>query len=108
MKAKEYFEKYFSDAPDLTSFDSHSDISRGLDDIKYRCLAMTNEMLDEVIKLSESRGVTGDSAFEGVVREINQKYNVVGGMLEKKYNMSILKRNGFEAVVKEMIHKKGN
>lgn len=84
MKAKEYFEKYESLI---------------LTDIREESTTYTTELVVELNKevdtLYKDRNGKSNSALVGVLKEINQKWNAIGTLFEKKYGVSPLKRNGF-------------
>ena len=91
MKAKEYFEKYFS-----THIDENGAIIRP-ENLVQTISAFTSEMVDETIELCRSRHSGSVLCFEGALREMNQKFNAVADICEKKFGTPILKRNGFLA-----------
>ena len=84
MKAKDYFEKY----EDLI-----------FSDIREESTTYTTKLLVELSKevdtLYKNRRGKSNSALVGVIKEINQKWNAIGTLFEKKYGVSPLKRNGF-------------
>ena len=84
MKAKDYFDKYESAFVE--------------NDGEHAAKAATDlviEMSKEVEKLYNARGGKTSSALAGVIKEINQKWNAISSLFEKKYGESPLKRNGF-------------
>ena len=56
-----------------------------------------SEMIDETVKMSKARHSTSVGCFDGIIREMNQKYNSVADMCEKKFGTPVLKRNGLSA-----------
>ena len=84
MKAKDYFEKY----EELILVDIREE------SITYTTKLMV-ELSKEVDVLYKNRRGKSNSALAGVIKEINQKWNSIGTLFEKKYGASPLKRNGF-------------
>lgn len=97
MKAKEYFEKYFSPIPDLTD--------PAL--VNKACVDLMVEMSGEIIKLCEGRHSSSNSAVEGAIKEMNQRFNAVRDMCEKKYGEPILKRNGLKNYWEKQFREEG-
>ena len=87
MKAKEFFEKYFGDIDAITTENIQTLRERG--DQCFR------ELVDEIYPLYKKRGST-PLAMEGVIRELNDKYNAISGLMEKKWGTSIWNRNGLK------------
>ena len=84
MKAKDYFDKYES-----------SFVENNCEHSAKATRDLLIDMSEEVEKLYKARSGKTDSALAGVIKEINQKWNAVGSLFEKKYGVSPLKRNGF-------------
>lgn len=84
MKAKDYFDKYES-----------SFVGNNREHATKAARDLLIDMSNEVEKLYNARGGKTNSALAGVIKEINQKWNAVGSLFEKKYGVSPLKRNGF-------------
>lgn len=84
MKAKDYFDKYES-----------AFVENEGENAAKAATDLLIEMSKDVEKLYNARGGKTNSAFAGVIKEINQKWNAVGSLFEKKYGASPLKRNGF-------------
>lgn len=84
MKAKDYFEKYESLI---------------FTDIREESTTYTSKLVAELSKetttLYKNRGGKSDSAMVGAIKEINQKWNAICTLFEKKHGMSPLIRNGF-------------
>lgn len=82
MKAKDYFEKY-----------EERILNGDTQDISDLFIEMTKES-QEIIK---RRNCKSNSAAAGVVREMNDKWNAIVAMFEKKYHgLSPLRRDGFK------------
>ena len=82
MKAKDYFEKY-----------EERILDGDTQDISDLFIEMTKES-QEIMKL---RNCKSNSAAAGVVREMNDKWNAIVAMFEKKYHgLSPLRRDGFK------------
>lgn len=81
MKAKEYFEKYFADAK--------------IENLESVLKSFISEMVTETIEMSKTRHSLSNKCIEGSVREMNQKYNSIADMCEKKFGEPVLTRNGF-------------
>ena len=92
MKAKEYYEKY-KDQIIGAERDNRTDAY-------HRFVIELNE---EAKALMESRHVKRDSAFWGVIKEINAKWNAISRMFEKEYGASPLRKNGFLLITKELL-----
>ena len=86
MKAKEYYEKYES----VLHASDDATINKGLSD-------MMLEMTGESEKMIQARNAKSNSALVGVLNELNNKWNAVINLDEKKYGASIIARNGFKA-----------
>lgn len=84
MKAKDYFDKYES-----------SFVENNCEHAVKATRDLLIDMSEEVEKLYNARSGKTNSALAGVIKEINQKWNAVGSLFEKKYGVSPLKRNGF-------------
>lgn len=82
MKAQEYFEKYFENL--------------GNDDIE-KIVMFSKEMIKdfsaEINALMKQRNAKSNGAVEGVIREINEKWNSVVAKVNKKFGIETLKRN---------------
>lgn len=84
MKAKDYFDKY---EVNMVAFDGENAINVATDILK--------EMSQEVDTIYKARGCKTNSALAAILKELNNKWNAVGSLFEKKYGRSYLKRNGF-------------
>ena len=87
MKAKEYFAKY----EEAIWYEAHDP------EIK-RNGAMAKMFIDfsaEIKSLISQRNIKSDRAISALINELNQKWNAVVGLFEKKYGVSPIKRNGF-------------
>ena len=85
MKAKEYFEKYEKPIMDELG-------TTGIESIRGLVLEMSKEV--EVI--CEKRNTSHDKAAAAVIKEMNDKWNAIVNLFEKKYGASPLKRDGFK------------
>jgi len=92
MKAKEYFEKY----DELIIKDQ---IAGSIESAKKLLIELT----DEAKNICESRHVKRDAAVVSVLKEINQKWNAICSLYEKKYGASPLNRNAFIKYWKQVI-----
>lgn len=84
MKAKEYFEKYFTDLDSISA-----------EEIENRLRAFFKAMNAESRDICNMRHVKLDSGVLGVLREQTNKWNAVGRLIEKKYGVLLLKQDGF-------------
>lgn len=84
MKAKEYFEKYFTDLDDISVDESNERIIKFMQDLK-----------DETISICDMRHSRLNRSCEGALKDQNNKFNAVGNLIEKKYGRPLFKRNGF-------------
>lgn len=84
MKAKEYYEKYFSD--DLTKI--------GQEEYEKRVLAFFKDLTNEALKLCETRKTNTNEGLMSALKEMDGRWNSVSNMIEKKYGIPLLKRNG--------------
>lgn len=64
---------------------------------------MIGEFLDEMKELIETRHIKTDHGVLGCVRELNEKWNAVVAIFEKRNGSSPLVRNGFRAFMEEQI-----
>ncbi len=92
MKAKEYYEKYHDGILSHDEQEQLASISQFL-----------NELIREFSALNKSRGGRSVSAVAGAVSEINQKYNAVVALFQKKDGVKPLIDNGFTTVLKKEI-----
>ena len=92
MKAKDYFDKY-----------EVATVAFGGKNAADAITDMTIEMCKEVETLYNARGGKTNSALAGVIKEINQKWNAVSSLFEKKYGVSPMKRNGFIEFLKHAL-----
>lgn len=95
MKAKEYFEKYFTDLE-----------SPGVDFVD-RVVKFISELSKETICICDARHSRSDSAVDGALKEQNQKFNSVANMIEKKYGRPYLKRNTFIEYWENQFNRRG-
>jgi hypothetical protein len=84
MKAKQYFEKYGE-----LIMDNHKNGS-----IHY-IKKLLADMSVEARTLCEKRNAQCDSAAVATFKEMNQRWNTLCSMFEKRYGSSPIKRNGF-------------
>ena len=84
MKAKEYFEKYFTDLDTISA-----------EEVMERVLTFMKDMSLETIDICEARHSLTDSCVDGALKDQNNKFNAVGNLIEKKYGRPLLKRNSF-------------
>lgn len=92
MKAKDYFARY-----DRIIV---NDQITGTGDGAYQLLI---DLLREVGEVSENRHAKSESAIGAILKEMNQKWNAICSLYEKKYGGSPLKRNGFKEFIKTKI-----
>ena len=64
---------------------------------------MIGEFLDEMKELIETRHIKTDRGAVGCVRELNEKWNAIVAIFEKRNGASPLIRNGFRAFMEEQI-----
>ncbi len=82
MKAVEYVEQY------MTGIDLDSE-----EDCIKRAKAMFTAFAKEFEALCKQRGVKTLAGQEGVIRELNDKWNAVASKVEKMYNYQLVRRN---------------
>lgn len=95
MKAKEYFAKY----DDAIWEEAHDPVMRTDGPMAQMFIDFSVEMKD----LIEQRNIKSDRAVPALIEELNQKWNAVVGLFEKKYGMSPIKRNAFSTVYRKEI-----
>lgn len=82
MKAKDYFAKYEEKI-------LHGDTQQ--------IYELFMEMAKEAKQIMSDRHCTSNAAAVGVVREMNDRWNAIVGMFEKKYDgLSPIKRDGYK------------
>lgn len=96
MKAKEYFEKYHEGLYEEYQTGERKHLSN-----------LLTEMLREATDILEKRKVKFDRGLMGVIKEQNDKWNAIVNLLEKKYGVLILKRDGFKKWMKYELSKNG-
>lgn len=89
MKAKDYFAKY----DERIVKDQALGLMK-IDSVEQLLL----EMSDELAEICKKRCVRRDSAFVAVINEMNQKWNVICSLFEKKYGETPLNRDAFRNV----------
>lgn len=85
MKAKEYFDAYGEKIYKELITNEYT----SLDDLRIL-------MLDDLSVLLEKRNAKTNDAIRAIVNELNQKWNSLATMFEKKYLRTVLKRDGFK------------
>ena len=80
MKASDYVEKYMLDI-------------KSNDDFHERMQKMFSAFAGEFTDICTARHVKTLSGQEGVVRELNEKWNAVADRVEKLYHQPLVKRN---------------
>lgn len=92
MKAKEYFAKYEKGL-----------VSESTDECSTAIAGLLTDMNAEVKKLMEVRHVKFDRGGIAVLKEMNEKWNAIVRLLEKKYGATPIIRDGFRTFwVREM------
>lgn len=81
MKAQEYFEMFFKD------------LEPTLPNIVESAKQMLSEFSGEITPLIQKRRSNSNSAIEGIVRELNQKWNSVVEKVHKHFGFKCLNRN---------------
>lgn len=82
MKAKEYFAKY-GESVYREALDGKFEIGHTL----------FIELASEFKTISKQRNVKSNRAAVAVIKELNEKWNSLAAMFEKKYGVEVLKRN---------------
>lgn len=85
MKAIQYFEQYKTRLMSSDKKESNSTIEELF--LKYS---------DEVIEIAKKRRVISDKSFLAIINEQNQKWNALCRLLEREYQVSVLKKDGFK------------
>lgn len=80
MKAQEYVDTYMTGL-------------KTADDCKIKANEMFRAFAGEFQKICEMRNVKTIMGQEGVVRELNEKWNSIAIRVEKMYHQPIIKRN---------------
>ena len=86
MKAKEYFKQY-------------KDMEAGSEELNQ----FKNDFLDETKDLIRFRHVKTDLGLEGIINELNQKWNAVYNLFVKKNGTSPIEYNGFRAFIADQV-----
>lgn len=85
MKAKDYFTKY-----------EQALVSSDADERSIAIADMLNEMNSEVQNLLKVRHVKTDAGTFPIFKEMNQKWNAIVRLLEKKYGATPIVKDGFQ------------
>lgn len=85
MKAKDYFTKY-----------EQALVSSDADECSTAIADMLNEMNSEVQNLLTVRHVKTDAGTFPIFKEMNQKWNAIVRLLEKKYGATPIIKDGFQ------------
>lgn len=85
MKAKDYFTKY-----------EQALASAGSDECSTAIAEMLNEMNSEVQNLLKVRHVKTDAGTFPIFKEMNQKWNAIVRLFEKKYGTTPIIKDGFQ------------
>lgn len=90
MKAKDYFVKY-----EASILEEYRSLIAGGEPKAQAVYTLFLEMSNEASDLMEKRKCKRAEAVRGVLQEINQKWNAVNTIFEKRYKITPLVRNGF-------------
>ena len=85
MKAKDYFAKY-----------EQALASDNSDECSTAIAEMLNEMNSEVQNLLKVRNVKTDAGTFPIFKEMNQKWNAIVRLFEKKYGATPIVKDGFQ------------
>lgn len=85
MKAKDYFAKY-----------EQALASDNSDECSAAIAEMLNEMNSEVQNLLKVRHVKTDAGTFPIFKEMNQKWNAIVRLFEKKYGATPIVKDGFQ------------
>lgn len=85
MKAKDYFAKYEQALASVNS-----------DECSTAIAEMLNEMNSEVQNLLKVRHVKTDAGTFPIFKEMNQKWNAIVRLFEKKYGATPIVKDGFQ------------
>ena len=85
MKAKDYFTKY-----------EQALASDNSDECSTAIAEMLNEMNSEVQNLLKVRHVKTDAGTFPIFKEMNQKWNAIVRLFEKKYGATPIVKDGFQ------------
>lgn len=85
MKAKDYFAKY-----------EQALASDNSDECSTAIAEMLNEMNSEVQNLLKVRHVKTDAGTFPIFKEMNQKWNAIVRLFEKKYGATPIVKDGFQ------------
>lgn len=85
MKAKDYFTKY-----------EQALVSSDAEECSSAIANMLNEMNSEVQNLLKARHVKTDAGTLPIFKEMNQKWNAIVRLFEKKYGATPIVKDGFQ------------
>lgn len=103
MKAKEYFNQYEEGI--VSEYNAKASGETPKASAAYSLfLAMSNE----AFAIMKERNCKREASCAGVIREINQKWNAINTLFEKKYKISPIVRNGFINAWVEFLKSKSN
>lgn len=85
MKAKDYFTKY-----------EQALVSSDAEECSSAIASMLNEMNSEVQNLLKARHVKTDAGTFPIFKEMNQKWNAIVRLFEKKYGATPIVKDGFQ------------
>lgn len=85
MKAKDYFTKY-----------EQALVSSDVEECSSAIANMLNEMNSEVQNLLKARHVKIDAGTFPIFKEMNQKWNAIVRLFEKKYGATPIVKDGFQ------------
>lgn len=85
MNAIQYFEQYKTRLMSSDEKESYSAIEEIF--LKFS---------DEVREIAKKRHVMLDKSFLAIINEQNQKWNALCRLLEREYQVSVLKKDGFK------------
>lgn len=86
MTAKEYFKKY---EQRIMSTTDDADYTKAASEIMLDMIKESKEILD-------LRHIKTDAGLISVIKELNQKWNAICNLFEKKHGVSPLIRNGYK------------
>ena len=82
MKAIDYVEKY------KEGLSSEETINKSV------CL-LCQELIDEILELTKKRNIQRFKGLLSIIRESNEKYILISKILEREYNLPVLREDGY-------------
>ena len=94
MKAKQYADQFMAEL----------NTAKTEEDINQAAVNLVIQLNKEVEDLKEQRHIKFDRGFIPICKELNQKWNAIVSIIEKRTGQQVLKENGYRDFLFRRIH----